>query len=316
MGSTSGRTLQLLSLLQGQRYWPGPELAGRLEVSVRTLRRDVERLRALGYPVRAQPGVDGGYQLGAGAVLPPLVLDDGEAVALAIGLQAATSSAVEGMAESAVRALTKVVQVLPPRLRRQVDALRAMTVPAAWEGAGPQVDPAALTAAASACRDDERLELVYVAADGRRSDRTVEPHRLVNLGRRWYLVAYDLSRADWRVFRLDRVEQLHADGTRFRQRTLPAEDAVAFVRRGISEGPAGWEVSAVVHAPVDQVRARLGGWAEVEGDAERCTVTMRSVSLDWAALALGSTGAELEAVTPPELLTRLVAWAGRFSRAT
>ncbi len=143
---TSARTLQLLSLLQGQRYWPGTELAERLAVSLRTLRRDVERLRDLGYPVQAHRGVDGGYQLAAGAVLPPLVLDE-EAVALAVGLQAATNNAVPGMAESSVRALAKVVQVMPPRLRGRVDALRAMTVTGAYGGAGTgaEVDPAVLT---------------------------------------------------------------------------------------------------------------------------------------------------------------------------
>ena len=186
MANTSSRTLRLLSLLQTHRYWPGPELADRLGVSVRTLRRDVDRLRELGYPVEAQRGIDGGYQLAAGAALPPLVVDDEEAVALAVGLQAAAQGAVEGIAESSVRALAKVIQVMPARLRRRVDALRAMTVPAT---PGSQnrtpVDPNVLTTIALACRDDERIRFDYVTADNRRTERHVEPHRLVSLGRRW-----------------------------------------------------------------------------------------------------------------------------------
>ena len=199
MANTSSRTLRLLSLLQTHRYWPGPELAARLDVSVRTLRRDIDRLRELGYPVEASRGVDGGYQLAAGAALPPLVLDDEEAVALAVGLQAAAQGGVAGIAESSVRALAKVVQVMPPRLRRRVDALRAMTVPLTWYSTAPSTDPAVLTALAQACRDTERLEFGYTSAAGERSDRHVEPLRLVSLGRRWYLVAYDLVRHDWRT---------------------------------------------------------------------------------------------------------------------
>jgi predicted DNA-binding transcriptional regulator YafY len=186
MANTSSRTLRLLSLLQTHRYWPGAELADRLGVSVRTLRRDVDRLRELGYPVEANRGVDGGYQLAAGAAMPPLVLDDEEAVALAVGLQAAANGGVAGVAEASVRALAKVVPVMPPRLRRRVEALRMATVPATFADGGPAVDPGTLTAVAQACRDAERLEFGYAAADGTRTDRLAEPFRLVPLGRRWY----------------------------------------------------------------------------------------------------------------------------------
>ena len=172
MSNTSSRTLRLLSLLQTHRYWPGAELAARLEVSVRTLRRDVDRLRELGYPVEANRGVDGGYQLAAGAAMPPLVLDDEEAVALAVGLQAAAQSGVAGVAEASVRALAKVVPVMPPRLRRRVEALRTATVAASWTG-GPAVDPAVLTAVAQACRDVERLEVGDAAPAGTRTPRYV-----------------------------------------------------------------------------------------------------------------------------------------------
>src|SRR4051812_26541039 len=197
MANTSSRTLRLLSLLQTHPYWPGAELADRLSVSVRTLRRDIDRIRELGYPVEAQRGVDGGYQLAAGAALPPLVLDDDEAVALALGLQAAAPGGVTGGAESSVRALAKVVQVMPPRLRRRVEALRAMTVAAGWtaEWSGPTVDAAALTTVAQACRDADRLRFAYVAADGTRSEREVEPARLGLVGGRWCPVAFDPGRA-------------------------------------------------------------------------------------------------------------------------
>src|SRR3954465_6524928 len=204
MAATSSRTLRLLTLLQGRRFWSGAELSGRLEVSLRTLRRDVERLRDLGYPVEARPGVDGGYRPAPGASLPPLVLDDDEAVALTVGLQAAAQTAVAGMGEASVRALTKVIQVLPPRLRHRADALRAVTTPVRWSAADT-VDPRVLTEVAQACRDTERLAFSYTAADGTRTDRLTEPFRLVALRRRWYLVAYDLRRGDWRSFRRDRV---------------------------------------------------------------------------------------------------------------
>src|SRR4051794_15445116 len=187
MAATSSRTLRLLSLLQSRRHWGGADLADRLGVSVRTLRRDVDRLRELGYPVEAQRGVDGGYALAPGAALPPLLLDDDEAVALAVGLQAAAQGTVAGIAETSVRARARGVRVMPARRRRRVAALRAMTVPMEW-GSGttaPTVAPAVLTTVALACRDAERLEFAYTAADGPRTERSVEPHRLVSLGRRW-----------------------------------------------------------------------------------------------------------------------------------
>jgi predicted DNA-binding transcriptional regulator YafY len=317
MANTSSRTLRLLSLLQNHRYWPGSELADRLEVSVRTLRRDIDRLRELGYPVDAYRGVDGGYQLAAGAALPPLVLDDEEAVALAVGLQAAAQGAVAGIAESSVRALTKVVQVMPPRLRRRVEALRAMTVPAVWGSSGPSVDPGALTAVAQACRDTERLEFGYTAAGGEQTSRHVEPLRLVSLGRRWYLVAYDLARHDWRSFRLDRLDRPRSTGVRFRPRQLPADDAAAFVRAGIDHLPAPYAVEVLVHAPAAAVRERIGRWAAVDdvGDG-RCLLRMNTDSLDWPALALGAVGADFEVRSPPELLDHVRSWGHRFSRAT
>ncbi len=317
MANTSSRTLRLLALLQTHRFWPGNELADRLEISPRTLRRDVDRLRELGYPVDAHRGIDGGYQLAAGAVLPPLVLDDEEAVALAIGLRTAAQGAVVGIEEASVRALAKVVQVMPPRLRRRVDALQAATMPAVW-AAGPTIDAELLTAVAQACRDEERLRFSYTVQSGEQTHRHVEPHRLVSLGRRWYLVAYDLQRQDWRSFRLDRLEHPRNTGARFAPRQLPAKDAVAFVRAGIANIPGlAHSVEVLIHAPAATVRAAVGQWAAVEEiDAARCLLRMTVDNLNWAALALGSVGAEFEVVSPPELLARVREWGTRFVRAT
>jgi predicted DNA-binding transcriptional regulator YafY len=319
MANTSSRTLRLLSLLQTHRHWAGPDLADRLGVSPRTLRRDVDRLRELGYPVEASRGVDGGYQLAAGAALPPLVVDDDEAVALAVGMQAATQGSVAGIEESAVRALTKVVQVMPPRLRRRVDALRAVTEPLVWGGtAAPVVDPGVLIAVAQACRDTERLEFGYTAPGREPMDRHVEPHRLVPLGRRWYLVAYDLHRHDWRSFRLDRLTAPRSTGARFRTRDLPCADAAAFVRAGLeATQPARFSVEVLVHAPADRVRERLGRWGEIEEvDATSCVLRMSTDTLDWPAMGLGSVGADFEVRCPPELTDLLREWGERFGRAT
>jgi predicted DNA-binding transcriptional regulator YafY len=319
VASTSSRTLRLLSLLQSRRQWGGPDLADRLGVSVRTLRRDVDRLRELGYPVEARRGVDGGYALTPGAALPPLVLDDDEAVALAVGLQAAASDGVvAGMAESSVRALAKVVQVMPARLRRRVDAVRAMTVPGAWgnPGSGAAVDPGVLTVAALACRDGERLEFGYTALRGERTERVVEPYRLVSLGRRWYLVGYDLARADWRTFRLDRVDRPRGTGVRFGPRRFPAPDAATFVRDRIVDLPVRHPVEVLMAAPADVVRRRVGRWGTVEDDGPgRCRVRMDADDLSWAATALGVAGAEFTVVSPPELRDHLRDLAARFAAA-
>jgi predicted DNA-binding transcriptional regulator YafY len=235
MSATTTRALQLLSLLQNRRYWSGVELASRLEVSARTLRRDVERLREMGYPVEAQRGVDGGYQLAAGAALPPLVLSDEEAVSLAVGLQCAVQAgSIVGIEESSVQALSKLIQVMPARLRQQVDALAAMTVPAVFGADAPSVESGALSSIAQACRDCERLTFDYISRAGDPSERHVDPHRLVLLGRRWYLVAWDLDRSDWRTFRLDASRTLGAPGdTSLRASFRPA------MRPSLSEMPSG-----------------------------------------------------------------------------
>jgi predicted DNA-binding transcriptional regulator YafY len=332
--SPSTRSFRLLSLLQNHRYWSGADLAERLGVSARTLRRDVDRLRELGYPVQAHPGVDGGYQLAAGAALPPLVVDDEEAVALAVGLLLATQGGLGAgqaagdraadvtVAEASARALAKVVQVMPARLRRRAEAVAAMTEPATWSsaraGQASVVNPGVLASTALACRDAERIRFDYTAASGERTQRHVEPHRLVTLDRRWYLVGYDLARLDWRNFRLDRVAgAVEATGARFRPRALPAADAAEFVRKSIAtSGPAVYQVEAVIEAPAAAVRERIGRWAAVEeAGRERCRITMTPSDLDWPVIAFGVTGADFHVVSPPELADRVRDWGDRFRRA-
>ncbi len=301
MANTSGRMLRLLSLLQTHRYWPGGELATRLEVSERTLRRDIDRLRELGYPVNASRGVSGGYQLQPGGTLPPLLLDDEEAVAIAVGLRTAAGGAVAGIEETSVRALTKLVQVLPPRLRRRVDALQAYTVPGVL-GGGPTVDAVALTVIAQACRDDERLAFGYTARDGSQGERLVEPHRLVALGRRWYLLAWDVERHDWRTFRVDRLADARSTGARFRPRDLPGGDPVRFLRDRLASVPTRHHVVVDIATPAAEVERVVAQWGTVEPIDERsCRLVMNVDTLDWPGLVLAAVGAPFVVVDPPEL---------------
>jgi predicted DNA-binding transcriptional regulator YafY len=315
MASTGSRALQLLSLLQTHRYWPGHELADRLGISPRTLRRDVERLRDLGYPVDATRGVAGGYQLAAGASLPPLVVDDDEAVALAVGLRTAAQSGISGVDEASVRALAKIVQVMPPRLRRRVDALR-MTTLSTTLGPAPSADAGILTALAQACRDEERIEFAYVARDGQASTRTVEPHRLVSIERRWYLVAYDLTRFDWRSFRLDRIAEPRPTGTRFRPRALPAEDAAAYVRQSLHSVVEPVVVEAVVEAPLERVLDVLQRWADVEDQGDGSSrVRITADSAEWALFGLAAVDAPFRILGPKEALIAAADWGERFTRS-
>jgi predicted DNA-binding transcriptional regulator YafY len=308
--------LRLLSLLQTHRFWPGGELADRLDVSERTLRRDIDRLRELGYPVNASRGVAGGYQLQAGSALPPLLLDDEEAVAIAVGLRTAAGGAVDGIEETSLRALTKVVQVMPRRLRRRVEALGSYTVPAAW-GGGPTVDALALTVIAQACRDDERLRFAYTARDGSQTRRLVEPHRLVSLGRRWYLVAWDVERHDWRTFRVDRLSDPESTGARFRQRDVPGGDAAAFVRSQLASVPTRYVVIVTIQAAADDVKHVVRRWGTVEAiDDATCRLTMNVDSFEWPAFVLAVVGAEFEIESPTELRDYLRDRGELFLRAT
>ncbi|GIF48637.1 putative DNA-binding transcriptional regulator YafY [Asanoa ferruginea] len=310
MANTSTRSLQLLSLLQTHRYWPGDELAARLAVSPRTLRRDVDRLRELGYPVTGSRGVAGGYQLRPGAVLPPLLVDDDEAVAIVIGLRSAAGGVVAGIEDTAVRALAKIVQVLPPRLRQRVDALQAHTVPAL--AGGDPVDAVALTTIALAARDAERVRFSYGDAS-----RLVEPHTLVTLGRRWYLVAWDLDRHDWRTFRLDRLTDPVPTGARFRLRDLPGGDPAAFVRARVGGVPTRYRVEVVVRAAADVVTAAVGRWGTVEAlDEQSCRLRMDVHQLDDPIKVVAGLGADFEILEPAELRDRVQAIGETFLRST
>jgi predicted DNA-binding transcriptional regulator YafY len=311
---TSGRLLKLLSLLQTRRDWPGNELADRLGVSGRTIRRDVERLRELGYPVDAVTGPAGGYRLHAGTAMPPLLLDDDEAVAIAVGLRTAAGASVSGIEETSIRALVKLEQVLPAHLRRRVNALQSVlaTLPAS----GPLVDPEALTAIASACRDRERLRFAYRSRDASESRRHVEPHSLVNLGRRWYLVAWDCDREGWRTFRVDRLERPRPAGARFRPRTLPAKDPAAYVAANLSGAPMRYQARVTLHAPAAAIRERPHLWGTVEAIDERtCEYRTNDDSLDWLALRIGMLGVGFEVHEPPELVAAFRALAERCARA-
>ncbi len=318
--STSSRMLRLLSMLQTHRFWTGPELADRLAVSERTLRRDVDRLRELGYPVQASRGVAGGYQLASGTELPPLLLDDDEAIAIAVGLRAASGGAVAGIEDSSVRALSKVVRMLPPRLRRRVDALRVTMAPVGLAGpgatSGPQVDAAALAVIAQASQDGEQLRFGYTARDGATAIRTVEPHRLVTLGRRWYLVAWDLDRQDWRSFRVDRLTDPRSTRHRFAPRDVPGGDAITFVKQGLRAMPTRFQVDVTVAAPASTVGGWFGDWAQVEPlDDASCRLRMAVDALDWPVMILAALDAEVVVHDPPELRARLAGAAARLARA-
>jgi predicted DNA-binding transcriptional regulator YafY len=313
---TSSRLLTLLSLLQGRREWPGAELAERLEVSLRTVRRDVERLRELGYPVESVTGPAGCYRLAAGTAMPPLLLDDDEAIAIAVGLRTAARASVTGIEETAVRALVKLEQVLPARLRRRVSALGSATI--SVPSPGETVDPRSLTVIAGACRDSEAIRFAYRSRDGTDSRRLVEPHSLVNLGRRWYLAAWDRDREDWRTFRLDRLARPSATGLRFEPRALPARDAAAYVAQSLAGRPNRYDARVIVEAPADRIRARVApGWGAVEAiDDGSCEYRTGDDDLEWLALRIAMLGAEFRVVEPPELVERLRALGDRLARST
>jgi predicted DNA-binding transcriptional regulator YafY len=314
MSETSARLLRLLSLLQARRDWTSGELADRLDVTTRTIRKDVDRLRGLGYPVDARPGVSGGYRLGTGGALPPLLLDDEEAVAVAVGLRTAASGSIEGIEETSVRALAKLQQVLPSRLRHRVAAIQVSAL--STSSSGPRVDPDVLTLIAGACRDHERLRFEYRTHSDTASRRSVEPYRLVNDRRRWYLVAWDLDRDDWRTFRVDRVQPKPPTGPRFSPRDLPPDQEIAArVARGV--GAATWRYRArvIVHAPASYVLSRLPMPIEVESLGEdRCRFEPGSDHPEMLALYLGLLDADFTVVDSPELMAALRKLTSRFQR--
>ena len=302
--STSSRLLALLALLQVPRAWSGSDLAERLEVSRRTIRRDVDRLRDLGYPVEGTVGVEGGYRLVAGAAMPPLLLDDEEAVAIAISLRTAAGSAVAGIDETSIRALAKLEQVLPPRLRSRVAALGAATAPLTWYR--PTVDPEILMTIARAIGSGERLQFAYQSPDGTDRRREVEPKGLVVIGRRWYLLAWDVDRDDWRTFRIDRVEDPWTAAAPGARHELPdGLDAAAFVRQQqLGQAPT-YRMVATVEGTTEHVARRIGD--ELCGieplGANRCRVTIDGDTLDWLAFRLLLVDADFEIHEPAELVT-------------
>ena len=313
---TSARLLKLLSLLQSRRAWAGPELAERLRVGVRTVRRDVQRLRSLGYPVQAAPGVAGGYRLGAGAELPPLLLDDEEAVAVAVGLRTAAGGTVAGIEETSLRALAKLEQLLPSRLRRRVNALQTYTVSLA--GSQPTADANVLATIAAACRDCERLRFPYRSRDGTASRRIVEPYRLVLLGRRWYLVAWDADREDWRTFRVDRIEPRLSTDRRFTPRKLPQRDVGAYVAAAVSAVRDRYQARVVLHVPLAEVAGRVPpAYGSLEAiDEHSCLLRTSSHWLGGLAVYVAMIGVDFEVLEPPELIDEVRALAERFAAAT
>lgn len=317
MLETSARLLRLLALLQSPRDWTGTELADRLGVSVRTVRHDIDRLRHLGYPVHGTRGATGGYSLGAGASLPPLLLDDDEAVAVVVGLRSAAGGAVAGIGESALLALAKLEQVLPSRLRHRVSALQEFTVTVPPDSAGPIVDPAVITVLATVCRDRERLRFDYLSHDGTASRRDVEPHRLVTWGRRWYLVAYDVGRDEWRTFRVDRITPKIPTGPRFVPRELPDGDAAAYVARNVSAAAWRYRSRVTVHAPAaviaDRINPAVGTVEPV--DERTCILDTGADTVETLAVYLGLLGTDFTVTDPPELVDHLTALAGRYQRA-
>ncbi|GII60696.1 DNA-binding transcriptional regulator [Sphaerisporangium krabiense] len=315
MLETSARLLRLLSLLQARRDWTSTELATRLGVTTRTIRNDIGRLRALGYPVDARPGVAGGYRLGSEGALPPLLLDDEEAVAVAIGLRTAASGGVAGIEETSMRALAKLQQVLPSRLRHRVSAFRSHTLP--MPSRGSQVDPDVLTVIASACRDHERLRFDYRAHSGAATRRSVEPYRLVNDRRRWYLVAWDVDRDAWRTFRVDRIEPRTPAGPRFTPRALPPDPEItARVAREAGEATWRYRARVIVHAPASYVRDRLPIPMEVRSLGEdRCAFEPGSDHPEMLALYLGMLDADFTIVDSPELVDALRTLTSRYQRA-
>ena len=310
MAETTARLLRLLGLLQARSVWTGEELAERLGVTQRSIRRDIDRLRELGYPVQTSRGIGGGYQLGAGRALPPLLLDQDEAVAVAVCLRLAAGGTVAGVGEAAVRTMAKLDQVLPAALRAQVAAVQDATITVDYQPS--PVDPAYLLTLASAIRQSVQTRFDYVAASGEQTSRRVEPYRLVATGRRWYLFGFDLDRGDWRIFRLDRMSEVRASTFRFTPRDAP--DADAYLRRSRH---GGWRYAARlrVAAPLAEVTSHVGSWGEVEAvDEQTCVITAGSDDVDRMAWWLARLELDFEVLGPPELKDAFRALGARMAQ--
>ncbi|MDT0548407.1 MULTISPECIES: helix-turn-helix transcriptional regulator [Streptomyces] len=329
MPKTSARLLSLLSLLQARRDWPGRLLAERLEVSPRTVRRDIDRLRELGYPIFTTKGPDGGYRLEAGTELPPLLFDDDQAVALAVALRTAAATAGVGIEEAAARALNTVRQVMPARLRHRVDALRVTAVESPGARPNPQIDPRVLMTLSAAVRAREVLRFDYApayppgAADAGLAaaapPRRAQPHHLVTWGGRWYLVAWDLDRHDWRTFRVDRIAPRTPTGPRFTPRDLPGGDVAAFVAdrfRG-SDGSGGWPCrgEVILDLPAREVSGHAHDGVVEELGPDRCRLVLGSWSWPALAAAIGRFDAGIEVIGPTELKDAFARLARRYADA-
>ncbi len=318
MLETSARLLRLLALLQTPREWRGTELAARLSVSPRTVRNDIERLRSLGYPVHATRGSSGGYRLEPGADVPPLLLDDDEAVAVAVGLRTAANGGIAGIEETSLRALAKLERVLPSRLRHRLNALTTYTTQVPRDDGGPTVEAGVLTSVVTAARDHETLRFDYRTHDGEPARRIAEPHRVVTWGRRWYLLGWDVERQDWRTYRVDRMVPRVPTGPRFTPREIPGDDAAAYVSRGVSS--AAWRLHArvVVHAPATVLAERVSpavGVVEAV-DEHTCVLHTGADTVDVLAVHLGLLGAPFEVTDPPELVAHVRELARRYATAT
>ena len=311
--STTERLLAVLAALQARPAWTGPELAAQLDVTTRTVRRDVERLRVLGYPIEADLGVSGGYRLGVGgAAVPPLMLDTAEAFALAICVRAAGTT-VAGVAGDADRALAKLEQLLPAALRAQVDEVGDAMIRV--DAIDEPVDAAILRIISSACRSAERLSIRYRDRSGRETERRLEPYRVVSIGRRWYLVARDVDLREWRTWRVDRIADARATGHRFRLDDPP--DAVDLVRRAISTAPYRWAVTARIAAPVEVLQSRIPPSVAVceRIDDDTSLLTTGGDDLDVLAMHVVLIGLPFEVLEPPELRDHLRAIASRITSA-
>ena len=318
MAATASRVLELLSLLQMHRQWAGPELADRLGVTERTLRRDIDRLRELGYRIDAARGTAGGYRLEAGAQLPPLLLTEEEAVTVAVGLRSAVAQGLVDGENTTLSALAKFEQLLPPALRARTDAL-ASTLHTSPTGGAP-VAPELIGTLALACRDQERIRFRYRAADGTESQRSVEPHAVVTQGRSWFLVAWDREREDWRTFRVDRIAEVFGTRVRFEPRAIPGGDAAGYVRTAIRSVREPLRLDVVLHVPIETMRERLGGWGAglVDEGPDRCVwpISGETVPQLLAAVVWVPADIEYELRGDESLLARLGEAAQRVSIRT
>lgn len=305
MSDVTSRALRLLALLQSRSVWTGPELAAEMDVTTRTVRRDVDRLRQMGYPVLTSAGHGGGYQLGAGRALPPLLLSSTEATAVAVGLRLAAASGLDGLDEEALRALAALDRILPAAVRAEVGAVTSALGVISRDAPGTRSE--VLMALATAVRDGVRVRLDYERADGERFERRIEPYRVLSMEGRWYLFAWDLDREDWRTFRLDRMHAVHPSTFTFTPRETP--DIERTVRESITVTAYPIPATVRILAPYAQVAPTIparSGTLEPDGE-DACVLRAGAGDLRWIALHLAAMGHEVEVIDPPELLAEIEA---------